>query len=137
MGRQPSRGSDPDVTIALRLFLSSAGFGGIIAIAYWFVAHDPAGTTLLAFMTAALLVIASYLFFVERSSDLLADRDDATMVQGAGEHVGTFVVRSAAPFWIGFALFGIVLGLVVSPAAAGLGIVALLFLGALMIVRSR
>jgi hypothetical protein len=32
---------------------------------------------------------------------------------------------------------GLLLGLVVAPAAAGLGLIALLFLGALMIVRSR
>lgn len=125
------------MTVLLRLFISSAAFTAILATSYWFVSHDPAGTTLLSFMTAALLAIAGYTFFAERDSDLLADKENATMAQARGEHAGTFVVHSPAPFWIGLALFAIVLGLIVSPAAAGLGIVALLFLGALMIVRSR
>jgi hypothetical protein len=123
--------------IALRLFVSSAAFTAVLAVSYWLVSHDPAGTTLLAFMTAALLVIAGYMFFAERDADLLADKEHATMAQARGEHAGTFVVHSPAPFWIGLSIFGIVLGLIVSPAAAGLGIIALLFLGALMIVRSR
>jgi hypothetical protein len=123
--------------IALRLFVSSAAFTAILAVSYWLVSHDPAGTTLLTFMTAALLVIAGYMFFAEREADLLADDERATMAQARGEHVGTFILHSPAPFWIGLAVFGLVLGLIVSPAAAGLGIVALLFLGALMIVRSR
>ena len=47
------------------------------------------------------------------------------------------MTHSSIPFWVARALGGIMLGLVVSPAAAGLGIVAMLFLGALSIVRSR
>ncbi len=125
------------MTIALRLFVSSAAFTTVLAVSYWFVSHDPAGTTLLAFMTAALLVIAGYMFFAERDAGLLADDEHAVPAQARGEHTGTFVVHSPAPFWIGLSVFAIVLGLIVSPAAAGLGIVALLFLGALMIVRSR
>jgi hypothetical protein len=125
------------MTIALRLFLSSAAFGIAISAAYWSIAHEPAGTTLLVFMTAALLVIAGYLFFVERSADLLADDPNATMAEGQGEHVGTFVLHSPAPFWIGLSVMGLLIGLVVAPAAAGLAGFALLFLGALMIVRSR
>ncbi len=122
---------------ALLLFVSSALFTGTLAVVYWFVAHEPAGTTLLAFMTGALVTVALYMVFAERDADLFADKDDATMADAAGEHVGTFVTHSPAPFWIGVALTGVMLGFVVSPAAAGLGIVALMFLGALMIVRSR
>ena len=125
------------MTTARGLFISSALFTGVLAIAYWIVAHEPAGTMMLGFMTAALLTVAIYMFFAERDADLYADRPDATMREAAGEHVGTFVTHSPAPFWIGLALSGLVLGLVVAPAAAGLGIVALLFLGTLLIVRSR
>ena len=46
--------------IALRLFVSSAAFTAVLAVSYWLIAHDPAGTVLLSFMTAALLVIAIY-----------------------------------------------------------------------------
>ena len=95
--------------IALRLFLSTAAFGVVISTAYWFIAHDPAGSTLLGFMTAGLLVIAGYLFFAERSANLYADDKNATMEQARGEHVGTFVVHSAAPFWIGLALMGLLI----------------------------
>jgi uncharacterized membrane protein YphA (DoxX/SURF4 family) len=125
------------VTVARSLFVSSAIFAAALAIAYWSIAHEPAGTTLLAFMAAALLVTAGYMFFAERDADLYADRPDATPAEAVGEHVGTYVTHSAAPFWIGVAVSALVLGLVVSPAAAGLGIVALFLLGALLIVQSR
>jgi hypothetical protein len=123
--------------IALRLFLSSAAFTAVLAVSYWLVAHEPAGTVLLSFMTAALLVIAVYMFFAERNAGLFADNENATPADARGERIGAFVLHSPAPFWIGVALAGLMLGLVVAPAAAGLGIVALCFLGALMIVRSR
>ena len=123
--------------VALRLFLSSAVFTCALALAYWFTSHEPAGAVLLAFMTAALLVIAVYMIVAERNAGLFADEADATPARAQGERLGAFVLHSPAPFWIGVALFGLMLGLVVAPAAAGLGVIALLFLGALMIVRSR
>jgi hypothetical protein len=125
------------VNVAVRLFISSAGFTAVLGTAYWLIARDPAGTTLLAFMTAALLTIAGYMTFAERDADLAADKPDATMAQSRGERTGTFVLHSPAPFWIGLALMLLLLGLVVAPAAAGLGLLVLCFLGALMIVRSR
>ena len=121
----------------LMLFISSAVFSATIAIVYWLVAHEPAGTMLLGFMAAALTVVALYMTFAERDADLYADKKNATPAEAAGEHVGTYVTHSPAPFWIAVSLSGVVLGLVVAPAAAGLGIVALCLLGALMIVRSR
>lgn len=123
--------------VARSLFISSALFTGTIAVVYWLLTHEPAGTTLLAFMCAALIVVALYMFFAERDADLYADDGDATMAQAAGEHVGTFITHSPAPFWIGVALSCLLLGLVVSPAAAGLGIVALFLLAGLLVVRSR
>jgi len=125
------------VKTGLMLFVSSAVFSATIALVYWLVAHDPAGTMLLGFMSAALTVVALYMVFAERDADLYADKKKATPAEAAGEHVGTYVTHSPAPFWIGVSLTGVVLGLVVAPAAAGLGIVALFLLGALMIVRSR
>ena len=71
---------------------------------YWFIAHEPAGTMLLGFMAAALTVVALYMFFAERDADLYADDKDATMADAAGEHVGTYITHSPAPFWIGVAL---------------------------------
>ncbi len=123
--------------VGLGLFVSSALFTAVISVVYWALAREPAGTTLLGFMTAALLVVAGYLTFAERHADLYADKPDATMRDAAGEHVGTYITHSPIPFWVGIAVTAIVLGLVVSPAAAGLGLVALAILGALLIVRSR
>jgi hypothetical protein len=123
--------------IALRLFFSSAAFTGVLGASYWVIARDPAGTVLLGFMTAALLVIGIYMIAAERNANLFADDENATPADARGERIGAFVLHSPAPFWIGVALAGLLLGLVVAPAAAGLGIVALCFLGALMIVRSR
>ena len=125
------------MTTARGVFVVASLFTAVLAISYWFIAHEPAGTTLLTFMTAALTTVAVYMFFAQREANLYADNPNATMREAAGEHVGTFVTRSSAPFWIGIALTAIVLGFVVAPAAAGLGIVALLFLVGLMIVRSR
>jgi hypothetical protein len=125
------------VKVALGLFVSSAAFTATLSLVYWLLSRDPAGTTLLGFMTAALLVVAGYLVFAERDADLYADRPDATMRDAAGEHVGTYITHSPIPFWVGIAVTAIVLGLVVSPAAAGLGLVALAVLGALLVVRSR
>lgn len=125
------------MTTARGLFIVAALFTGVLAIAYWFVAREPAGTMLLGFMTAALATVAIYMFFAQRDADLFADRPNATMREAAGEHVGTFVTHSPAPFWIGIAIAAIVLGLVTAPAAAGLGLVALLFLICVLIVRSR
>ncbi len=88
-------------------------------------------------MTGALIVVALYMTFAERDADLYADKPDATMSEAAGEHVGTYVVHSPAPFWIGIALSALLLGLVVAPPVAGIGIIALVLLGALLIVRSR
>lgn len=125
------------MTTARGVFIVAALFTGALAVAYWFIAHEPAGTMLLGFMTAALATVAIYMFFAEREADLYADRPNATMKEAAGEHVGTYVTHSPAPFWIGIAIAAIALGLVTAPAAAGLGLVALLFLICLMVVRSR
>lgn len=125
------------MTVSRGLFISSAIFSITIATVYWFISREPAGTTLLGFMAAALTIVALYMFFAERDANLWGDKPDATMRDAVGEHVTTIITSSPIPFGIGLALTMIVLGFVVSPAAAGLGIVVLLVLIGLMIVRSR
>lgn len=122
---------------ARALFGCAALFAATIAVVYGVRTHEAAGTTLLGFLAAALTVLTIYVTIAERDAGLYADKPDATMAEAAGEHVGTFIVHSPIPFWIGLALTGIVLGAVVAPVAAGLGIIALLLLGALLVVRSR
>jgi hypothetical protein len=125
------------MTIGLRLFISSAVFSIVIATAYWFVAHEPAGTFLLGFMAFALTFLAGYMIVAEREADLWGDDGKATGADAAGEVVGTYSVSSPLPLWSAAALASIGLGLVVSPAFAAMGAIAALALGALFIVQSR
>ncbi len=123
--------------VGLRLFISSAVFALVIAIAYWLVAHEIVGTFLLAFMAFALTFIAGYMIVAEREADLYGDRDDAKVSDGAGELVGTYSTRSPLPIWTALVLTCIGLGLVVSPTLSALGAVGALILGALFIIQSR
>lgn len=123
--------------VSRTLFVSSALFAAAIGIAYWIVAREPAGTTLLACMAAALTVIAGYMFFAERDARLFGDDENATMKDAAGERVGTYITHSPIPFWIGLSVAVMAVGLVLTPAAIGFGVVILIFLSALLVVRSR
>ena len=123
--------------VGLRLFLSSAAFACVIAVAYWIVAHEPAGAFLLGFMAFALTFVAGYMIVAERDADLTGDRDDAAAADAAGELVGTYTIRSPLPFWTAFAAAALLLGLVVSPAVTAMAAIAVLALGALFIVQSR
>jgi cytochrome c oxidase subunit IV len=123
--------------IGLRLFISSAVFAIVIAVAYWLVAHEIVGTFLLAFMAFALSFVAGYMIVAEREADLYGDHNAAKVSDGAGELVGTYSTRSPLPIWTALAVTCIALGLVVSPTLAGLGMVGALVLGAFFIVQSR
>jgi len=125
------------MTIGLRLFISSAVFSIVIAVAYWFVAHEPAGTFLLGIMAFALTFLAGYMIVAEREADLWGDDGRATSADAAGEVVGSYSISSPLPLWSAAALASIGLGLVVSPAFAAMGAIAALALGALFIVQSR
>lgn len=121
----------------LRLFMSSAVFGVAIATAYWLVAHEIVGTFLLAFMAFALTFVAGYMIVAEREADLTGDLSDARVADAAGELVGTYSTRSPLPLWTALAITCVGLGLVLSPAIAALGVIAVLVLGGFFIVQSR
>ena len=123
--------------VALRLFVSSAAFGCVLALVYWFLTYEPAGTLLLGFMAAALTVVAVYMVFAELNANLLADKPDATHSEAVGENVGTFITHSPIPFCVGLGVFMAALGLIVAPAAAALGLLVLLVLIAALMVRSK
>ena len=125
------------MTIGLRLFISSAVFAIVISVAYWLVSHEITGTMLLAFMAFGLTFVAGYMIVAEREADLYGDRNDASVSDGAGELVGTYSTRSPLPIWTAVAVTCIGLGLVVSPTLAALGVIAVLVLGAFLIVQSR
>ncbi len=125
------------MTIGLRLFLSSMAFAIAIAVAYWLVAHEVAGTFLLGFMAFALSVIAGYMIVAEREADVWGDQGGAKQGDAAGQVVGTYSIRSPLPVWAAVALTCVLLGIVISPTLAVLGVIAALAVGALFIVQSR
>jgi hypothetical protein len=88
-------------------------------------------------MAFALIFLAGYMIAAEREADLLGDRDDAAIADGAGEVVGAYSIRSPLPFWTALAIALVGLGLVISPTLVALGVIALLTLGAFFIVQSR
>ncbi len=122
--------------IGLRLFLSSGAFAIVIAVAYWLLADEPAGTMLLGFLAFGLSLIAGYLIVAERDADLWGDDANANNTEAVGEIVGTYSIRSPLPIASAAALTCVGLGFVVSPTIAVLGIIAILALGALFIVQS-
>jgi hypothetical protein len=123
------------VRTAKIVFLSSATFSTLIAVVYWYLSREPAGTMLLGFMAAAF--VAVFMQFTEGEAKLFGDMGDATMQDAAGEQVGTYITHSPAPFWIAVALAAMAIGLVIAPAAVALGAVAIFGLIVYMIVRSR
>ena len=125
------------MTVGLRLFLSSAGFGIAIALAYWFTSREIVGTFMLGVMAFGLSFVAGYMIVAEREADLIGDEKNATMQSGAGELVGTYTVTSPLPLGSALAVTSIGLGIVVSPAIAVLGILAVLAFGALFVIQSR
>jgi len=131
------RASRKSVTVGLRLFLSSAAFGVVIALAYWFTSRESIGTLMLGIMAFGLSFVAGYMIVAEREADLVGDKKDATMLSAAGELVGTYTVTSPLPLGSALAVTFVGLGIVVSPVIAVLGILALLAFGALLIIQSR
>jgi hypothetical protein len=122
--------------VGLRLFLSSSAFAIVIAVVYWLLAREPAGTILLGFLAFALSFIAGYMIVAEREADLCGDDATGDNNRSAGEVVGSYAIRSPLPIASAAALTCVGLGLVVSPTIAVMGVIAILALGTLFIVQS-
>ena len=122
--------------IGLRLFLSSASFSIAIAAAYWLAAREITGTFLLGFMAFAMCVIAGYMIVAEREAALDGDQSTSEDGAGSGELIGTYSIRSPLPIWTALAVGLVLLGIVISPTIAILGLIALLTLGAFFILQS-
>ncbi len=122
--------------MGLQLFLSSGAFAIVIAVAYWLLARESAGTLLLGFLAFALSIMAAYMIVAEREADLWGDDAQADNSAAAGEVVGTYSIRSPLPIASAAALTCVGLGLVVSPTIAVMGVIAIFALGALFIVQS-
>jgi hypothetical protein len=112
------------------MFVSSAVFGIVIAIAYWIVAREPLGVLFLGIMAAALFFAATYAVVAERDADLASDEPDADRAEAAGEDLGIFTTHSAYPILIALCILGGLIGIVWSPLLAvvcGIGLLLCLW----------
>jgi len=109
------------------MFGCSAGFGAVVAIAYFFIAHEEgAGTALLGFMAAALSFATLYAVAAERDANLEGDNPDQTNAQSAGEDLGVFTTETSYPILIAFATLAILTGALWSPLLAVAGFIGML-----------
>ena len=123
------------------VFVLVSGLFAFLALVYWLLAGEPAGTTMLALSAGLGLIPGSYLlWWAPRlgASVLLPDRDDAEISEGAGE-IGPFPGPTVWP--LAFAA-GMVLGAVglvfgVWPAVPGAMLASLAASGALLESRRR
>ena len=79
------------------LFGIIGAFLAVVTVVYWFLSHDPTGTTALALAGGLGIMIAYYLLFTARRIEPRPeDRTDAEIADGAGE-LGFFSPHSYWP----------------------------------------
>jgi hypothetical protein len=93
---------------AVRFFAFWATFSLIVAIVYWFLSYERAGSLFLVFMFLAPLLIGSYLYLRARALGRAEDDPNAEHAAQAGQTVGRFPGGSFWPFMMGI---GAVVGL--------------------------
>lgn len=108
------------------LFFSSAMFGVVTSIGYWFSSHDYTGTLLLGFMAIGLGFAAGYAYLAEKSAHLEGDEPDLQHKQAAGADLGIFTKESAWPIVLAFSILWFVIGLVWSDFMIFTGAAAML-----------
>jgi Flp pilus assembly protein TadB len=109
------------------LFVSSAAFGLVILIAYWFVSkEETAGSILLGIMTAALAFAALYALIAERHAHVDGDGEELTPSDVTGEDLGVYTTHSAYPFLLALSCLFMLLGLLYAPVLAFAAIVAVI-----------
>ncbi|HTV92768.1 MAG TPA: cytochrome c oxidase subunit 4 [Verrucomicrobiae bacterium] len=109
------------------IFACSAAFGLVIALTYWWVAHEEVtGTILLGIMTAALVFAASYAVIAERNARLDGDDPQMTNDASAGEDLGVFTTSSAWPILIAASAALGLCGILWSPLLAVAGFAAVI-----------
>jgi hypothetical protein len=108
------------------LFLSSATFGAVISIIYWFSSHEYAGTLMLGFMFCGLAFAAGYAMLAERNAKLDGDDKHLQHKEVADEDVGVFTKESAWPAVLAFSILWFLLGLIWSDFMLFTGLAAIL-----------
>lgn len=92
---------------AAKVLAFSGVFGLVVSLAYWIVTYEPAGTTLLAFMGTAALVVAAYLLRTG-SLDLPEDRAEPSVDEPSDQTMAAF--PRGSPWPAGIAVGAILLG---------------------------
>ena len=81
-------------------------------IVYWFMSHDPTGTTCIALAACLGALAGGYLYYTaRRTGPRPEDRDDAEIHEGSGE-IGHFSPGSPWPIAMAFSANAFVLGLI-------------------------
>lgn len=117
-----------------RLFASGVVFYTIVAIAYWLLSHEPAGTTALALTAGLAALISFYLVVTGRRIGLRPeDRVDGEIDEATGE-LGFFSPHSWWPLMVAgggaIVALGIVFGfwlLFIGVVVLGFAVIGLVF----------
>ena len=112
------------------IFAILAVFFAVITPIYWFMSHDPTGTSALVLTTLLALLVGFYaLLTARRIGPRPEDRKDAEIEEGAGE-LGFFSPHSWWPLFCALSLSVVVLGIVFGwwlfIIGAGFGVVSVL-----------
>ncbi len=112
----------------ITLFLSSATFGAVAAIVYWFSSREIIGTLMLGLMALGLSFAAGYALLAERNAQLPGDEETIQHKETAGEVLGVFTKESAWPILLAFSILALFVGVVWSPFVAAAGLAAMLLI---------
>ena len=118
-----------------RIFAGAAVFSFVVAVVYWFVTYEPAGTTLLGAMGLATSALAVYAADRARRSTPAEDRRDATPEDGADE-VWVVPTATAVPVLLAGSLALAGAGVVFGSAVLALGLICALLCLIVMIRHS-
>lgn len=108
------------------LFASSAMFGVVTSIGYWFSSHDYTGTIMLGSMAIGLGFASGYAFLAEKDSHLEGDEPELQHKEAAGADLGIFTKESAWPIVLAFSILWFLIGLVWSDFMIFTGVAAML-----------
>ncbi|HEY0614575.1 MAG TPA: cytochrome c oxidase subunit 4 [Candidatus Elarobacter sp.] len=105
------------MTVALRMFLSSMGFGLVVAAVYWTTTHENVGTILLGLFGAGFAFVAAYLMVIKPKTRLDGDEQRAPS-ELAGETIGVFSLESPWPIVLAVSTAALLVGIVLHPLLA-------------------
>jgi hypothetical protein len=114
----------PDLRVQWQLFLGVAGFIALLAVIYWFVSYEDAGTTMLGLSSGLALLFGGWLYLQDRrpvhrtdtSDDTEGDYLPASSVWPLGVGVGAALTLNGLALGWAYAVPG---GLLLALAIAG------------------